>query len=98
MAKKEELKKLLGAPIKLAPNTYLHFYNGGKLRADFVGEKNPLLIRIPVGVAHGMKAIGTEPAYMLNTPDRPYAYQDPDEFRLPPHGGPIPYDWSRKDG
>ena len=70
----------------------------GEINEFFVGERNPLLIRIPVGVAHGMKAIGTEAAYMLNTPDRPYAYQDPDEFRLPPHGGPIPYDWSRKDG
>ena len=40
MAKKEELKQLMGKPIKLAPNTYLHFYKGGKLRAWFVGEKN----------------------------------------------------------
>jgi len=70
----------------------------GEINEFFVGERNPLLIRIPVGVAHGMKAIGAEAAYMLNTPDRPYAYQDPDEFRLPPHSGPIPYDWSRKDG
>jgi len=70
----------------------------GEINEFFVGEKNPVLIRIPVGVAHGMKAIGTETAYMLNVPDRPYDYQNPDEFRLPPHGGPIPYDWSRKDG
>lgn len=41
MASKEELKSLLGRPIPLAPNTYLHFYNGGKLRAKFVGEPNP---------------------------------------------------------
>lgn len=25
----------------LAPNTYLHFYNGGKLRAKFMGEPDP---------------------------------------------------------
>jgi len=41
MATKSELKKLLKAPIELARNTYKHFYNGGKLRAKFVGEKNP---------------------------------------------------------
>jgi len=70
----------------------------GEINEFFVGEKNPILVRIPVGVAHGMKAIGTEMAYMLNVPDRPYDYQNPDEFRLQPHGGPIPYDWSRKDG
>ena len=41
MASKEMLKKMLNAPIYMAPNTYLHFYNGGKLRADFVGEPDP---------------------------------------------------------
>lgn len=41
MASREELKTLLGAPIALAPNTYLHFYNGGKLRAQFMGEPDP---------------------------------------------------------
>lgn len=41
MASKEELKQLLERPIYLAPNTYLHFYNGGKLRAKFVGEPDP---------------------------------------------------------
>lgn len=41
MASKAELKKLLNSPIYLAPNTYLHFYNGGKLRAEFVGEDDP---------------------------------------------------------
>ena len=37
----DELKKMLDAPIYLAPNTYLHFYNGGKLRAEFMGEPDP---------------------------------------------------------
>ncbi|MEW6237307.1 MAG: class I mannose-6-phosphate isomerase [Candidatus Omnitrophota bacterium] len=41
MASKEELKKLLERPVHLAPNTYLHFYNGGKLRAKFMGEPDP---------------------------------------------------------
>jgi dTDP-4-dehydrorhamnose 3,5-epimerase len=27
-----------------------------------------------------------------------YDYEEPDEFRVEPHGGEIPYDWSRKDG
>jgi len=41
MASKSELQALLNTPIELARNTYLHFYNGGKLRAEFVGEKAP---------------------------------------------------------
>lgn len=41
MAIKDELKKMLNGPILLAPNTILHFYNGGKLRAEFMGEPDP---------------------------------------------------------
>ena len=41
MASQEVLKRLLERPIYLAPNTYLHFYNGGKLRAKFMGEPEP---------------------------------------------------------
>ena len=41
MASKDELKQMLEGPIYLATNTYLHFYNGGKLRAEFVGEPDP---------------------------------------------------------
>ncbi len=41
MATKEELKEIIQKPVYLAPNTYLHFYNGGKLRAKFMGESDP---------------------------------------------------------
>ena len=41
MASQNELQSMLNAPIALAPNTYLHFYNGGKLRAEFMGEDDP---------------------------------------------------------
>jgi len=41
MASTDVLRKLISAPVALAPNTYLHFYNGGKLRAEFLGEPDP---------------------------------------------------------
>ena len=41
MASKDLLAQMLKAPIYMAPNTYLHFYNGGKLRAEFLGEPDP---------------------------------------------------------
>jgi mannose-6-phosphate isomerase len=41
MASKDELKQMLEKPILMAPNNHPHFYNGGKLRADFVGEPDP---------------------------------------------------------
>ncbi|MFH1143847.1 MAG: dTDP-4-dehydrorhamnose 3,5-epimerase family protein [Candidatus Eisenbacteria bacterium] len=64
----------------------------------FAGERNPILIRIPPGVCHGMKAVGPAPALMINTPDRVYDYEHPDEYRIAAHGTEIPYDWSRRDG
>jgi len=36
-----ELRRLLDGPILLGPNTIEHIYNGGKLRAEFLGEPDP---------------------------------------------------------
>lgn len=70
----------------------------GVINEFFIGEKNPVLLVIPPMVVHGMKAIGTEPGYLVNCPDKPYNYDKPDEHRIDPHGGEIPYDWGREDG
>jgi dTDP-4-dehydrorhamnose 3,5-epimerase len=70
----------------------------GEVNEFFIGDKRPQLIRIPAGVLHGMKGVGVEPALLVNAPDQVYDYADPDEFRVPPHGNDVPYDWSRKDG
>jgi dTDP-4-dehydrorhamnose 3,5-epimerase len=64
----------------------------------FMGEQNPILLVIPPLVLHGMKGAGTEPAYLVNVPTEHYVYGEPDEFRVPPHGSEVPYDWSRQDG
>ncbi len=70
----------------------------GEVNEFFMGEQNPILLVIPAGVLHGMKGIGTEPAYLVNTPTEHYVYDQPDEFRVDPNSKEIPYDWSRKDG
>jgi len=41
MADADQFKRAVEAPVRIAPHTYLHFYNGGKLRAKFMGEDNP---------------------------------------------------------
>jgi dTDP-4-dehydrorhamnose 3,5-epimerase len=64
----------------------------------FMGEYNPLLLQIPIYVYHGFKCISESEAVVINCPTEVYQYQDPDEFRVPPHEGIIPYDWNRKDG
>jgi dTDP-4-dehydrorhamnose 3,5-epimerase len=70
----------------------------GTVNEFFMGEKNPILLVIPPLVAHGVKAVGPEAGYLVNCPTEPYNYEQPDEHRIAPHGGEIPYDWSRKDG
>jgi len=70
----------------------------GEINEFFVGERNPLFILIPPGVYHGLKAIGSEPAITIGLPTELYNYDEPDEFRVDPHGGGFPYDWSRKNG
>jgi dTDP-4-dehydrorhamnose 3,5-epimerase len=57
-----------------------------------------MLLVIPPLVLHGMKGVGVEPAYLINTPTEHYVYDQPDEFRVAPDDPSIPYDWSRKDG
>jgi dTDP-4-dehydrorhamnose 3,5-epimerase len=64
----------------------------------FMGEHNPILLQIPAYVYHGFKCISESEAIVINCPTEMYDYEEPDEFRVEPHGGEIPYEWSRKDG
>lgn len=65
----------------------------GKIMEFFIGEKKPILISVPPGIYHGFKNIGTDIAFFLNIPTKPYNYQEPDEYRLPPDSNEVPYDW-----
>jgi len=70
----------------------------GEVNEFFMGEHHPILLVIPPFVLHGMKGIGTEPAYLVNTPTEHYIHGAPDEFRMAPDDPSIPYNWNRKDG
>ena len=70
----------------------------GQVQEFFIGEQNPILLKIPPKVWHGMKGIGTEPACMINCPTEPYDCDKPDELRRPFDDPDIPYDWKLKDG
>lgn len=70
----------------------------GEVNVFCIGEYNPLLVEIPPLVYHGFKCISDYEATVVNLTTECYDYKNPDEFRLPPHGGPIPYDWARQDG
>jgi dTDP-4-dehydrorhamnose 3,5-epimerase len=70
----------------------------GEINEFFLGEHKRGLVVIPPGVYHGYKNIGTKLVLLLNIPTETYNYAEPDEFRMSPHGGDIPYDWNRQDG
>jgi len=70
----------------------------GQVNEFFLGPHSPLLVEIPNLVYHGFKCISDTEAIIVNTVTECYDYKDPDEFRVDPHTGGIPYDWARKDG
>jgi dTDP-4-dehydrorhamnose 3,5-epimerase len=70
----------------------------GEINEFFIGVYNPLLVQVPNEIYHGWKCISEEEAIIINIPTEVYACSAPDEYRLPPHGKDIPYDWGRKDG
>jgi dTDP-4-dehydrorhamnose 3,5-epimerase len=69
----------------------------GVVNEFFLGSLNPTLVQVPNLVYHGWKCISREMSLVVNVPTVPYRYDDPDEFRLAPHGT-LDYDWERKDG
>ncbi|MGB2981210.1 MAG: dTDP-4-dehydrorhamnose 3,5-epimerase family protein [Candidatus Zixiibacteriota bacterium] len=70
----------------------------GEINEFFLGEHNPVLVKIPPLVLHGFKCISEEEAVCINVPSEVYNYDQPDEFRVDPHKNDIPYAWERKDG
>ncbi len=70
----------------------------GEINEFFLGEHNPLLVKIPQLVLHGFKCVSEEEAICINIPTEVFNYDKPDEFRVDPHKNDIPYDWERKDG
>lgn len=70
----------------------------GEINEFVIGDQKPMLVHIPVGVAHSFKGIGTDEAVFVNTVTEPYNYETPDEYRIAPHGPEIDYDWELKDG
>jgi dTDP-4-dehydrorhamnose 3,5-epimerase len=56
-------------------------------RLDLVVDaQDPYMIVIPPQLYHGFQNLGDEEAYIINIPDKPYNYDNPDEKRIDPHG------------
>jgi dTDP-4-dehydrorhamnose 3,5-epimerase len=70
----------------------------GLINEFFIGEQNPMLVKIPPLVVHGYKPVGDRMAAIVNFPTELFNYQEPDEFRIPYDSPDIPYDWAVKLG
>jgi dTDP-4-dehydrorhamnose 3,5-epimerase len=66
-----------------------------ELMEIFTGEDNYQLVRIPVKVINGYKAIGTKPAIVANCAT--IAHELAEMLRYDPHGDKVPYKWARVD-
>lgn len=51
----------------------------------------PQLVAIPPGVWHGVQNLAADVSTFVNLFNRPYDYDNPDEWRLPPDSPDIPY-------
>ena len=66
----------------------------GRVNVLRCGTTRPLLVVVPPGVWHGVQNLGSEPALLINMPDRAYQYESPDHWRLAQDTGEIPYSFT----
>ncbi len=69
----------------------------GSTQVVYAGEDNPVLILIPVGVAHGYQVLGNKPALLFYHVTRSYDPNDPDEERLAWDDATVDFDWTVKN-
>jgi dTDP-4-dehydrorhamnose 3,5-epimerase len=62
----------------------------------YMGEENQSILLIPVGVAHGYRVLGQEPAIIIYFTTESYQASDPDEFRIAYDDPEIGFNWETK--
>ena len=65
----------------------------GTTQTILADENDPQLILIPVGVAHGFKALGAHPVLLFYHTTEPYNPAAPDEERIPHDDSRIGFKW-----
>jgi len=68
-----------------------------KTNTFYMGETNPILLVIPVGVAHGYRVLGNQPATIIYFTTESYQAGSPDEFRIDFDDPQIGFDWTTKN-
>jgi dTDP-4-dehydrorhamnose 3,5-epimerase len=70
----------------------------GVLEVRQLTGEAPSLLAIPPGVWHADQNWGDDDALIVNFPTHPYNREAPDKYRIDPHSGEIPFDWTLPDG
>lgn len=68
----------------------------GVTQVLYAGEDYPVLIVIPVGVAHGYRVLGSKPLMIVYFTTESYRPESPDEQRLDWNDPQIGFDWDTK--
>jgi dTDP-4-dehydrorhamnose 3,5-epimerase len=61
----------------------------GRANVYYLGDHDRTLVRIPAGVVHAVKNVGTDEVVFVNLPTEPYAHEDPDKYRFPDDAIPV---------
>lgn len=69
----------------------------GETNVFCLGEDNPQILVIPIGVAHGYRVLGNTPAVIVYFTTESYDPKEPDEYRIPWDDPRIGFDWSTKN-
>lgn len=65
----------------------------GETNVFYAGQRNPIVILIPPGVAHGYQVLGSKPVKLFYHTNQPYDAANPDEERIPFDDPRIGFDW-----
>ena len=63
----------------------------GQVDVFHLSPARPQLLAVPPEVWHGVQNLSGDVSSLVNLFNRPYDYEDPDEWRLPPDTEEIPY-------
>jgi len=66
----------------------------GQVDIFHLGPNRPLVLAIPPWIWHGVQNLSNEPSSFVNMFNKPYDYEDPDEWRLPRDTPEIPYSFN----
>ncbi|MBI4426493.1 MAG: dTDP-4-dehydrorhamnose 3,5-epimerase family protein [Candidatus Kerfeldbacteria bacterium] len=66
----------------------------GQTDVIYAGEQQPVLIKIPKGVAHGYRVLGQQSVVLVYVTTASYQPTQPDEQRIPFDDPTIGFDWA----